>query len=79
MNIRLYYVVPRQKLPFYNLVSTRCLFSRLDFLIRKVGAGCRSEPEASVLCAPCSIGEFYSVLSRKEPSALGEGKVCARM
>ena len=41
MNIRLNYVVPRQKLAFYNLVSTRCLFLHLDYLIGKV---CQSEP-----------------------------------
>ena len=44
MNKVLYYVVTRLKFLFCNLVSWRCLFSRLDFLIRKVGAGCRSEP-----------------------------------
>ena len=30
--------------PYSLRVWSRCPFSRLDFLIRKVGAGCRSEP-----------------------------------
>ena len=62
MNKVLYYVVTRLKFLFCNLVSWRCLFSRLDFLIRKVGAGCRSEPKVQILKA--IIGKLLMPFSK---------------